>query len=203
LEYTLVSDGPSDQVLLPVLDWLLDENSSESFSPHWADLRRLPNPPRNLRDRIKVGVELYPCDLLFVHRDAERFPRENRIVEIRSSLVADTPAVCVIPVKMQEAWFLFDTKAIRSAAGNPRGRHDLDLPRMKTVESVPDPKRVLYTALKTASGLSGRRRRDFPTSERAHHLANLIEDFSPLRSLAAFAALETELQAVLLENGWR
>ena len=30
--------------------------------------------PRGLSERIRAAVELYPCDLLFIHRDAEGEP---------------------------------------------------------------------------------------------------------------------------------
>jgi predicted ATPase len=68
---------------------------------------------------------------LFVHRDAERELLEKRVAEIHSvvSEAAQTklvpPVVCVIPVRMQEAWFLFDESALRRAAGNPNGKQPL------------------------------------------------------------------------------
>ena len=54
---------------------------------------------------------MYPCDLLFVHRDAERESIEQREKEIRESLEKSAmertpPVVRVIPVRMQEAWLL-------------------------------------------------------------------------------------------------
>jgi len=82
LRYTLVSDGSSDRVLIAVLDWLLFTNSSKDFSGLWADLRRLPHPVRTLRDRIGVALQLFPCELLFVHRDAENQSSEHRVKEI-------------------------------------------------------------------------------------------------------------------------
>ncbi len=73
LRFTLVADGSSDRALLPIFIWLLREHFGRiPIQPEFADLRRLPNPPRELFERIAKSVELYPCDLLFVHRDAER-----------------------------------------------------------------------------------------------------------------------------------
>ncbi len=124
LRYTLLSDGPSDRALLPLLSWLLRTHGVErALQAEWADLRRLPNPPTGLTDRIRRGLELYPCDLLFVHRDAERASHADRVGEIHGALrqVAAAqpipPAVCVVPVRMQEAWLLFDEAALRTAAG--------------------------------------------------------------------------------------
>ena len=71
--YTLLSDGSSDRALMPLLDWLLRQHMpSIAIQGSWADLRRLPRPPRSLVNRIQTSVDLFPCDLLFVHRDAPR-----------------------------------------------------------------------------------------------------------------------------------
>ena len=81
LRYTLVTDGSSDIALVPILTWLLRENGIEyAIQSEWADLSRIPHQKRRrLEDKIRWSLELYPCDLLFVHRDAEREPRENRM----------------------------------------------------------------------------------------------------------------------------
>ncbi len=160
--FTLVADGSSDKALLPVFVWLLREHFGRiPIQSEFADLRRLPNPPRELFERIAKSVELYPCDLLFVHRDAERESIESRVTEIREALercAIDTPpVVCVVPVRMQEAWLLIDEFALRKAAGNPRGRQRLDIPEPKKLEDLPDPKQILHDLLREASGLRGRR----------------------------------------------
>jgi len=86
LRYTLISDGSSDRMLLPVLDWLLMQHSEEVFVPQWADLARLPRPPKGLRERLQVGLNQYPCELLFVHRDAEEKTWFVRRDEIQAAL---------------------------------------------------------------------------------------------------------------------
>jgi hypothetical protein len=45
VRYTLVADGPTDRMLMPVLDWLLARHSSLLFAGRFADLRALPRPP--------------------------------------------------------------------------------------------------------------------------------------------------------------
>lgn len=202
LRYTLLSDGSSDRTLLPLLNWVLRENTATTFVGQWADFRRLLSPPSTLRTRVQRAIELYPCDLLFVHRDAENVTRTERVREIRAALGQNPPAVCVVPVRMQEAWFLFDEIALRDAAGKPRGREVLSLPPLRRVESLPDPKQLLHHALIHASGLHGRRRRRFPVRQRVYRLAELISDFAPLRVLIAFRALEAELRGVLRGQGW-
>ncbi|MEH2006809.1 hypothetical protein [Nostoc sp.] len=208
--YTLLSDGSSDKALMPILTWLLRAHQVEcAIQSNWADLRRLPKPPKKLLPRIINSLELYPCDLLFIHRDAEREPREKRITEILEALeevvkksVVVPPHICVIPVRMQEAWLLFDEAALRKAAGNPRGRQPLQLPDICKLEQLPDPKDILYGLLYEASELTGRRLKQFSVNQRVHRLAELIDDFSPLRALSAFQLLETEIQQVIKTQGW-
>jgi hypothetical protein len=208
--YTLLSDGSSDKALMPMLTWLLREHQVEcAIQSTWADLRRLPKPPKTLLPRIISGLDLYPCNLLFVHRDAEKESREKRVVEIQEAIeeavkksVAVPPAICVIPVRMQEAWLLFDEVALRKAAGNPRGRQPLQLPAIATLEQLPDPKDILHGLLREASGLTGRRLKQFSVNERVHRVAELINDFSPLRVLPAFQALEAEMKQVIQVQGW-
>jgi hypothetical protein len=210
LTFTLVTDGSSDDVLLPVLTWLLRVNGvTMALQPVWADLRRAYLPRRaDLTARLRAALHLFPCDLLFVHRDAEREPRERRVAEIRRALdrlpveLRKPKAICVVPVRMQEAWLLFDEAAIKQAAGNRAFRGSLDLPPLKELEGVPDPKAVLHDRLRRASGLRGRRLRTFPVGQRARRVAELIADFSPLRALPAFQALETDVRTVVWEFGW-
>lgn len=209
LRYTLLSDGVSDQRLLPILTWLLRQHLSDyALQATWADLRRLIVRPRTMTEKIQKSVELYPCELLFIHRDAESQAREFRETEIRRSLEelgASTrvpPAICVVPVRMQEAWLLFDEAALRKAAGNPNGKQPLRLPPAHTVERLPDPKSDLYDLLREASGLSGRRRKHVPVAQLAYRVADLIQDFAPLRTVPAFNALESEVRQVIEAQGW-
>ncbi|HXT41312.1 MAG TPA: hypothetical protein VN887_14985, partial [Candidatus Angelobacter sp.] len=171
MRFTLVSDGPSDAALLHPLKWLLQANGvNQPIEPAWADLRSFPKPFPSLELKIRTAVELFPCELLFVHRDAEREPRENRVNEIRSAIqrisadfFAERPYACVVPVRMTEAWLLFDEAAIRHAAGNPNGTTPLNLPSVSRVEDLPDPKAVLNEALLQATDKPTRRLKKFRT----------------------------------------
>lgn len=207
LRYTLLTDGSSDRALIPILNWLLQVHLEEiAIQPQWADLQRIPKHLRStLCARIQQSIALYPCELLFVHRDAERNPRENRVNEIYAAMqssgkAAAIPVVCVIPVRMSEAWLLFNEPAIRRAAGNPNGKESLELPALKRLEDLPDPKAVLYELLCQASGLSSRRK--FRPREHVHRIAELIGDFSPLRALPAFSALEDEVVETIERQSW-
>lgn len=203
MRYTLLADGSSDAVLRYILNWLIERHTTACFEPQWADLRKLPKVPKTLTERIRVAVSLYPCDLLFVHRDAERESREKRIAEIQQAVSDATskPVVCVIPVRMQEAWLIFDEIAIRRAAGCPNGKMPLDLPDLSRIENEPDPKTLLHTLLRVASGYHGRRAKQFQPNVHTHRLGELITDFGPLRRLPAFQALESDLVHALRKIG--
>jgi hypothetical protein len=69
----LVADGTSDRVLLPILTWSLKQHDVDTVMAQWADLSRIHRPP-DLRGRLKAALDLYPCDVLFVHRDSEGQP---------------------------------------------------------------------------------------------------------------------------------
>ncbi len=209
LRFTLLSDGPSDRALIPILTWLLQEHTFDrAIQSEWADLRRLPQKPRSLAERIIRSVELFPCDLLFVHRDAEREPLETRVSEIRravqEAINAGTiiPTICVVPVRMQEAWLLFDEPAIRRTAGNPNGSEPLAMPPLNRLELLPDPKEILYQLLRSASGLKGRRLIRFQARSYAPQVSEFLEDFRPLRSLPAFRVVESELSTLVVNQHW-
>ena len=211
LRYTLVSEGSSDKALMPILKWLLQENGvTWAIQGEWADLGEAKIVERvNLSIKIREAVKLYPCDLLFVHRDADRTTREIRLAEIQRAItgvdsesIKLPPAVCVIPVRMQEAWLLVDKMAIRYAAGNKNGRIPLNLPLLTRLEMLPDPKRDLYHLLKQASGLGQHRLKRFRASQRAYRVSEYIDDFSPLRNLPAFTALEHDIRQIIQVNGW-
>ncbi|MFZ2852979.1 MAG: hypothetical protein WAZ34_02570 [Rhodocyclaceae bacterium] len=102
-----------------------------------------------------------------------------------------------IPVRMLESWLLCSEEAIRIAADNPNGKNPLNLPAIARVESAPDPKEILFNALRVASELSGRRLTKFRAEQRRHRVAELIEDFAPLRLLASFQEFEDAFVATL------
>ena len=208
IQYTLISDGSSDRALLPILTWALREKGGVMrISGEWADLRRLPHPPRCLSERILTAIDLFPCDLLFIHRDAEGEDPKTRYAEIDNAIRKATergfqaPVVCVVPVRMTEAWLLFDESAIRFAAGNPNGKTPLSIPDLSVIEQIRDPKSTLFDLLRKASGLSGRRLKTFDMAESRIRITDLIDDFSPLRELCAFQRLEKDI-SLIKRNGW-
>jgi hypothetical protein len=207
LHFTLISDGSSDKALLPILKWLLVQAGVRcQISGEWIDWGRFRIPPKTLALKIESAVRLYPCNLLFIHRDSEAAPSVERREEIRRALENAggplPPSACIVPVRMMEAWFLFNESAIREASGNPAGRENLNLPRIREIEAVPDPKALLHGLLRDASGLSGRRLKGFRAASAIHRMAEIIHDFSPLRELPAFQELDGEVQAIVQSHGW-
>jgi hypothetical protein len=204
LRYTLKSDGPTDARLLPVLNWLFGQHLPEvEIRPQFADLRQLPQgPPKALEEKIRLSLQLFPCDVLFVHRDAEKEDRTHRAEEIAAAMATleDSPRhILVVPVRMSEAWLLIDESAIRRAAGNPNGRVKLKLPAVKSLERDPDPKETLEQLLREACELKGRRRTNFNVQRAKYQVAAEIDDFSPLRLLPAFQLLESDIRIFAAE----
>jgi hypothetical protein len=201
---TFVADGTSDATLTPILEWSIGQTVSE-YRVQFAN----PLPPHRagLVARVQAAVRLFPCDLLFIHRDAERAELETRVQEIHEEL-AHVPHIFyvpLVPVRMAETWLLADADAIRAAAGNPNGGDELDLPTPARLERTAQPKRLLHAALRSASGLRGRRLQAFNPREAAHRIAVLTPDFSHLRALPAFQAFEDAclagITAALLTSG--
>lgn len=204
LQYTLVTDGPSDRLLKFPIEWLLERLTSLDFDGEWAN-PAIFGKGEKLAGRLAAALESYPCQLLFVHRDAERGPRELRVAEIENAirnLSSPPPAVCVVPVRMTEAWLLIDEQALREASSNPNSQISLKVPALRTLESLPNPKQTLYNLLERASGLNKRRLRRFRKRQARQRLAELIDDYSPLDQLSAFRCFHTDLKQVLANSGW-
>ena len=105
---------------------------------------------------------------------------------------------------MQEAWLLFDERAIRKAAGNPNGRISIVLPAPVSVERLPNPKQVLFDLIGKSSGSTGARLKKLKKNLHSvsHLVSQNVEDFSPLRNIKAFKNLESELLTVIQQQGW-
>lgn len=198
LRYALLADGSSDKVLMPIINWLLVQlDIPVAVQGEWADLSGCS--VRSLEDRLVRALDLYDCDLLFIHRDAEAQGRDQRLCEISSAIHhAGASFSCdyipIIPVRMTEAWLLISENAIRYAAENRNGTVPLALPSLSRLESLNDPKDCLYDLLRTASQKTGRRLREFKPQRYVHRIPDVIDDFSPLRSLSSFQALESDVR---------
>ena len=202
LTCTLMADGSSDRVLIPVLQWLLDSHCPGSYALNFAE--KLRSPSNSLHDRITTALADYPCNVLFVHRDAEADAPASRQQEIEAAWTrqgqrTDEQLVTIVPVRMTEAWLLVDEMAIRTASGNPNGTAALGLPPVRKLEQLNDPKTTLFDALTAASGRSPRRLKSFSPEASRHRVSDLMAScdppsFTTLRALPSFARLETQVR---------
>ena len=200
IRYTLLSDGSSDQVLLNIIKWLLDDLfPTQPFIGASGDLRRLPNPPKagDVHNRILFADYYYPFDVLFYHRDAEstdskRLGQRKKEIEAKVDAIFKDKVVCIIPIKLMEAWLLFDEEAIKKAAGNRNYPMAITLPSIAKLEGIQQPKEMLHTTLKEVSGTKSRNLKNFNVGAAVHRVGENIEDYSPLRSLVAFKEFEQD-----------
>ncbi len=198
---TLVTDGSSDKLLAPLIELLFSAHTELAYQVNCAE--GLPPLSSGLTARIDSALALFPCDFLFVHRDAEGVEASIRQQEIEtnwSNSQQTATLICVIPVRMTEAWLIANEAPIRAAVGNPNGDDPLSLPAVKTIESLPDPKAILFEALKVASGLNGTRKRRFNPHQFRHRVSELMDDLEPLRKLSSFRHLEAQIQKHLEPN---
>ena len=196
---TLLADGSLDQVLLPILQWLLDNHCNSITRLRFAN--PLQTASRGLQERISAALDLYPCHVLFVHRDAERDEPANRQQEVERawhSIEREQHLITIVPVRMTEAWLLVDAAAIRTAAGNPNGGVKLDMPDLDRLEQLPDPKALLFELLTRATELGPQRLRKFSPEARRHRIAEVMAGFDRLRALPSFVHLETQFQQLFL-----
>lgn len=198
IRITLVGDGKSDKVLKYPLGWLLDQLFPDHvFEFEFSGEKK---PKWKLADKINYALELFPCDLLMVHRDVENqtiAQREQEVQEAINQIKSPGPRfgfISVTPIKMSEAWLLIDEQAIREAAGNPNGKEPLPMPSIQELERM-DAKKKAEELLQKAHGGRKRQRKKF-NSEMAKHkhlLAKNIEDFALCHRLYAFQRLHDHL----------
>lgn len=208
LRFTLVSEGTTDESLVPILQWAVQEQDVLVAEGYFARWDLLPKRPSTVAEKIVAGLSLQECDLLFVHRDADNEDPTSRreefkraLFEARASGEFSVPAVPVIPIQETEAWLLLDENAIRRAANNPSGKNDLSLPARHHIEQIKDPNAELKRALRQATEYGPRRLKKFDPDSAMMRIVNHMSDFKPLRQLAAFRQLEADL-AALHANGW-
>ncbi|NMO35326.1 DUF4276 family protein [Streptomyces sp. GMY01] len=156
--------------------------------------------PEKLRVARRLGDDY---DLIIIHRDADKFPAEDRRAEIAKAVAAEWPAhphIAVVPVRMLEAWLLLDEMSIRQVAENPNGRMKLALPKGTAVEGIKDPKKLLKDTLAIASGYTGRRldgfQKRFP--HHRHKLLERLDPYGPVSDLPSWRAFMDDLETALL-----
>ena len=186
ISYTVVADGGTDRLLVPIIDWTIHRLDPE------VDILEPEFEKRTSSVDEYFGSYIPTTMLVFAHRDAERSSVDHRLREFDNV----SGVVPVVPVRMSEAWLLIDGDAIAQAADS---RATVAVPGLNTLEQIADPKTELETLLFGAAGSpTGRRAKKFKGSlaGRRVNLASLIEDYSPLESLDAFRRFQSSLADV-------
>lgn len=139
-----------------------------------------------LSEKVKQGLELSDSpDLLFIHGDADDDhntatagpeKRYEEIVRAVQSTSHSDRYVRIVPVHMTEAWLLVNPSEIRRVAGKPKGRCNLYLPAVQTIERLADPKTLLKEILSRAGSPKGRRRKKDFKERFGEHRRQLIEN---------------------------
>src|SRR5664280_2329312 len=99
VRFTLVADGPTDAALLPILNWAVRSDPRVGqVEPNFAEPGMLPPARAGLTERVRGALELFPADLLFVHRDADRVTTATRCDEICRAVETAMPNQMTVPV---------------------------------------------------------------------------------------------------------
>ena len=186
LAYAVVADGGTDRLLVPIIQWAVHrlDPGVEILEPEF----------RKRSGGIVEFLATYSTGamLIFLHRDSESLTLDERLGEFEP--VERQDVVPVVPVRMSEAWLLFDSSAIASAAGSRTPQ--VAGPPVGQLENILNPKELLDDLLFRAAGApTGRRGRNFKRSiaRRRVSVADHIEDYGPLENLAAFRRFQDSL----------
>jgi hypothetical protein len=175
IHFVLITEGPSDDGLIPHLENLCIEAGADEVTGTAPDFRRLPYPVgQSVIDKIRESIRLEPqANLLIIHRDADNRDPQPRLSEIEQAAhrcALSTQWVALVPVQETEAWLLLDEKAIRLVANKPNGQIPLHLPKPQHVENIARPKEFLQQVLVAASETKGKKldkfRRQFSSQRR-------------------------------------
>jgi hypothetical protein len=197
----LIAEGSSDEPLAALLATLAVRAGAREAAVRWANFGLLGlRPGRAVGEQARCALEAFPdVNLVFVHRDADGPSGDPRRAEIASALsdLSEPQHVAVVPVQETEAWLLASLEpAIRSAAGQPRGRTPLDLPPVRDIERRARPKELLQQIVESAQdGLSRRHRPPFVTVRRL--LLERLDLDGPVRQIPAFGRLCADLEAAV------
>ena len=78
IQFTLFAEGPTDRALLPILDWVIREVHRPDTVGHEFLPKSELKEQSTMAERLQTAVDIFPCDILFVHRDADKQKPELR-----------------------------------------------------------------------------------------------------------------------------
>ncbi|MEZ5085919.1 MAG: hypothetical protein R2722_06620 [Tessaracoccus sp.] len=198
-----IGEGTSDTPLGDIVGQLLARHNIDVHVSK-PDFGRLSSKvQRDVSSKIAASLKLTtkPVDLFILHRDSDNARASDRKDEILRAVELESPNslhIAVVPIRMTEAWLVLDEKAIRTTAGNPRGRTPLNLPKAAEVERRSDPKRILADALITAADETGRRKRRIEQrfDDHRRRLLEILDLDGPVTQLSAWHDLLRQVEEV-------
>lgn len=202
ISFVFIGEGSSDTGLLTHLELLCVSAGADEVRGVIPDFSRL-NYDHALPNRLRAARQLEPdTNLFFIHHDADAPDSSRAYQTIRQAVESsqlDQPHIAVVPVQETEAWLLLDAQAIRSVAGKPKGRTDLNLPPPQRVEATASPKERLSEALMAAADLQGRRREIFKSrfDKHRHLLLERLPLGGPLERLEGWRRLRDDTAAAI------
>lgn len=203
VSFLLIGEGSADAALVSHLEELCLRCGADEVSGVAPDLALLPKVGHRVVEKLRAGLQLEPAvDLVFLHRDSDHLdanPRRGEIMSALQETQPHPPGIPLVPVQETEAWLILDEAQIRLAADNPNGRADLEIPRPEEVESIAQPKELLFNLLRVASELTGRRLRRFERTlpRRKRRLVEELRCDGPVSRVAAWQRLRADVEEVL------
>jgi hypothetical protein len=200
VHFAFIGEGTSDEGLIPhliELCGLCGADDAFNIQLDWNQYREKVG--HSVEAKIRAALsQAQNADLLFIHRDADGpdpTTRYSEIAEAIESLGVSIDYVAVVPIQETEAWLLLDEEAIRDVAKKSKGRMRLNLPSPKQVENIAKPKERLKELLATASGLKGRRLKNFNKKFPQHRrkLLQALDCSGPVSEVPAFKRLVDEI----------
>ncbi|MEQ1507587.1 MAG: hypothetical protein ABMB14_35480 [Myxococcota bacterium] len=196
-----MTEGASDAMLARILESLCVRAGAREAVVRWVDFGRLGvRPGHTVVEKVRGALGAYSdVNLTFVHRDADGPSPTARRAEIADAGVALRSAtlVPVVPIQETEAWILVSGEdAIRAAAGQPRGRGTLAVPRPGAIEERARPKELLQRLVDDAQiDLPRRHRPPFAVVRRL--LLERLDPDGPIRDVPAFRQLRDDIAAAI------
>ena len=156
---------------------------------------------------IKSAKEAKWAHVLCIHTDADDSSEDSalnhKITPAFKAVNEELGAICknlvpIVPVQMTEAWMLADKNILKEEIGTTRSDGDLQLPRLKSIEGISDPKGTIINAIRLAFENAPRKRRQPTISELYTPLSQKI-DLHKLSDLPSYAKFKASAKAALVK----
>ncbi|MBF8792230.1 DUF4276 family protein [Pseudomonas monteilii] len=201
INFVLIGEGSSDLRLVEHIESILVGEGFTEVNGEAPDFSVFKNKIGcSVGEKLQAIVSHYPsADVIFVHRDADRAGIDERVREIFEAIpncIRHHKVIPVVPVTMLETWLLADAEAIKRVAGNRGYRGDLpNVPALRALENVRDPKALLLQTLCEVSGTTGARLTKFKKrfGEMRARLTFDLDPDGPVSDLESYKVFRREI----------